>query len=742
MKKQNLIFSVLSALMICGQADALTITKATGWLESAALTWQPVENAEKYCVWYTDETAVARQIDMPLIRCYGAYYRADILGLKAGEYLFTVKAVDEEGNELESAVSAPVAVLPHVREGFAFIDGAAEMVPGAYGSDGTLKPGARVIYISAATVNTVTCDVINERGEAVPVTGLMNILSARGRGYDKTPLAIRMIGLIKSSQIDGLKGGNYIAFIGSNADKRMIENITFEGVGNDATAYGYGFFTKRSKGLEIRNVGIMLFGDDGVSMEGDNFNIWVHNNDFFYGAPGSDKDQVKGDGSIDMKYNTTNITVSFNHFWDSGKTTFAGGATEENPIYFTYHHNWFDHSDSRHPRLCHATAHIYNNYFDGNKTMCLLNTENSSAFVEANHYRNCPYPMMINMQGTNRVIWPDGTQNGGMTKAYNNKIEGACTLVYQTDNADDFDAYLVSSRDEQIPAAVRSVTGGNVYSNFDTADDMYAYTADDPEQVRTVVMAYAGRVEGGDLKWNFDNDTDDVLTEVNTPLKDAVVGYESTLVSIQEEDAAGGSDPGEGEEKPVTDGFGGAICDMMSDATSSVSVTGGSTTSSKGSVTVDGVEYSCCLKMGSSTVVSFTTSATTDLTLFFAGSDGKKVEIDNGIGTFTVTNGIIEVKDLPAGSYTIKKKSGESYLFYIRLSVNSLPTQLTGVETDYRLFVDRNVIRNDGNLYIQVYDMTGRLIYSGNKEADLGAYPRGIYCVRVAETGRTVKVAY
>jgi pectate lyase len=33
----------------------------------------------------------------------------------------------------------------------------------------------------------------------------------------------------------------------------------------------------------------------------------VHNNDFFYGAPGGDADQVKGDGSIDMKYNTTNM---------------------------------------------------------------------------------------------------------------------------------------------------------------------------------------------------------------------------------------------------------------------------------------------------------------------------------------------------------------------------------------------------------------------------------------------------
>lgn len=414
MKKRQIEVLLLFALIaIPGRMAALTLMKEIGWLEIAYVTWAPVAGAVKYEVYYSGGGVTNQKIDMPLIRQYEDYYRADALGLKAGNYTLTVKAIDDSGNELETASFSVLSVKSHVREGFAFTDKLGTFVPGGYNADGTVKDGVKIIYVSVATVNTVTCDIINERGTAVSVTGLMNILTARGKGYDKTPLIIRMIGLIKASQINGLKSEIYVAFIGSNADERTINNITFEGVGNDATAYGYGFFTKRAKGIEIRNVGIMLFGDDGVSMEGDNFNIWVHNNDFFYGSPGSDSDQVKGDGSIDMKYNTTNITISFNHFWGSGKSTFAGGAEEENPIYFTYYHNWFDHSDSRHPRLCHATTHIYNNYFDGNATMCLLNTENTSAFVEANYFRNCPYPMMINMQGTNYEKWPDGTQNGG-----------------------------------------------------------------------------------------------------------------------------------------------------------------------------------------------------------------------------------------------------------------------------------------------------------------------------------------
>jgi pectate lyase len=279
----------------------------------------------------------------------------------------------------------------------------------------------------------------------------------------------------------------------------------------------------------------MLFGDDGVSMEGDNSNIWVHNCDFLYGAIGGDSDQIKGDGSIDMKYNTTNITISFNHFWDSGKTTFAGGETEVNPIYFTYHHNWFDHSDSRHPRLCHATVHVYNNYYDANASMGLLNTENTSAFVEANYYRNTPYPMMINMQGSNYDIWPDGTQNGGMTKAFNNMMVGPYTTIYQTARPTDFDAYLVATRNEQIPNTVVSRTGANAYSNFDTAPTMYAYTPDAPSDVPTIVSTYAGRTKGGDFKWTFSNSVDDGSKVINTALKDAIAGYQSTLVNVQGE---------------------------------------------------------------------------------------------------------------------------------------------------------------------------------------------------------------
>lgn len=519
-------------------AGALNILQQKGWLETAFATWQPVADASSYQVTYSGEGAENKSVDNELIRQYKDYYRVDVPGLKAGRYTLTVKALNDKGETIDTQSTQELTVVAQNREGFAFTG---NNIPGGYDKDGTPKAGARIIYVTAKTVNTVTCAVNDKKGKPTNYTGLANILAAYSSGYDKTPLIIRMIGTIKGSEFDNLKDNNYVNFQGSNSTNRLIENITFEGVGDDATMYGYGFCFKRTRNIEIRNVGIMLFGDDAVSMDTDNTHIWVHNIDFFYGTPGSDADQVKGDGSIDMKYNSSSITISYNHFFDSGKVMGCGGTTgEDHTLLITYHHNWFDHADSRCPRLHYTTAHVYNNYYDGVPVYCIGNTTESSAFVEANYFRSCKRPMMISGQGTDTYDASTGTytlkgtfsgQNGGMTKAYNNVFDNNPKLVYQTTNATQFDAYLVNTRDEKLPETVKSVTGGWAYSNFDTADTMYVSTPDDPNQVKDIVTTYAGRTNGGDFKWAFDNSKDDEDHTVNTELKTAILNYQSSLIT-------------------------------------------------------------------------------------------------------------------------------------------------------------------------------------------------------------------
>jgi len=456
-----------------------------------------------------------------------------VLGLAAGDYTLRLVPVRNGSEDPSAAIAVgPLVVRPHRREGFAFAaNSPAGTGSGGYRDDGTLAESAQVIVVSAANINSVALDVVTGvDGRTTHAVGIERILYYRGKAFDTRPLVIRVVGLIRATDVNGLKSGRIILIKGGGEAAR-ISNITLEGVGDDATFHGIGLLLGNSKNIEIRNLGFMHFDGDAVSLEGHNHNTWVHHCDFFYGIPGRADDQIKGDGSIDMKYDSSFITISHNHFFDSGKTTFAGGEHEEGPVYFTYHHNWFDHADSRVPRLTNATAHIYNNYMDGNHGMGVLATEGSCAFIEGNYFRNTKLPMTINRQGANARAWPKGRQDGGIIKAYANVIVGESQPTYQTQSPTDFDAYLVTDRSERIPDTVRTVVGNHPYSNFDTEPTMYVSRPDAAEQVPQIVMRDAGRLGGGDFRWTFTL-ADDKSTEVNAALNAALAAYVSKLQSI------------------------------------------------------------------------------------------------------------------------------------------------------------------------------------------------------------------
>lgn len=537
-----------SAYTYVGEMDKVSILDSYGDLETAAVEWSSVKNATGYNVYYKgygEDDSNYKQLDTQLIRQYSSYFRADILGLEEGSYVVKVVPIfDGKEDKTKSAVTSSINVKSHTREGFAFSK-ESEMGTGSggYNDDGTVPANATVLYVTADNVNKITADVItNSKGTKTKCTGLVDILAKRQKGYDKTPLIIRMVGEIKGSDIEGLNSNGYLQIKG-------CYNTTFEGVGEDATINGWGLLIRNSRNVEIRNVGVMLFPDDAISLDTDNENIWIHNNDIFYGTAGSDADQAKGDGSCDVKGKSTYVTISYNHFWDSGKSSLCGMSDSEE-FFVSYHHNWFDHSDSRHPRIRVGTIHIYNNYFDGNSKYGVGVTKGASAFVEANAFRNCKQPMLSSLQGSDIAGGSKGTfsgEAGGMIKAYNNSITGGKGVVYAQDNKTQFDAYLASSRDEVVPSSYKTVSGGTTYNNFDTSSKMYSYSPDAPEDVADIVTKYAGRTNGGDFTWTFTS-KDDESYSVNTGLMTKIKNYKSDVVSV------GGNSvvvtPGEDVEAP------------------------------------------------------------------------------------------------------------------------------------------------------------------------------------------------
>lgn len=527
-------------------SNAISITDSEGWLESAYIKWNPVSYADSYNV-YVIQNGTSTQLDNELIRLYkddngNYYYRADAVGLASGSYTMKViPVVNGSESSTYAATTSTLSVTSHDRSGFAFSQGTSS---GAYEEDGTLNSDAVVLYITEETKDTVTLDVTtSSKGSTTTGTGLQNILNLYKKGYDSRPLDIRIIGQI--TDFDTMEGGD-IVISGSSSSNRISCGITVEGIGDDATVDGWGLRIKNASDVEVRNLGFMNCdsdeGDD-VGLQQNNDHIWVHNCDFFYGNAGSDADQLKGDGALDTK-TSTYVTHSYNHFYDTGKTNLQGMKSESTTNYITYHHNWYDHSDSRHPRIRTCSVHIYNNYFDGNSKYGVGVTLGASAFVENNYFRNCKYPMLISEQGSDVISdWTSLTrdedlgtfssENGGIIKAYNNTIIGATSYVTYQTNSTEFDAYEVSSASTQVPGSVVSYQGASTYNNFDTDSSiMYSYTADDPETAMVKVQKYAGRVDGGDFDWEFDDSVDDTSSAVNEELKAAISSYTTNLVSV------------------------------------------------------------------------------------------------------------------------------------------------------------------------------------------------------------------
>nr|WP_321453859.1 T9SS type A sorting domain-containing protein [uncultured Carboxylicivirga sp.] len=703
-------------------SQSVEVIDQLGWFETAMVKWNPVANAESYNVYYSGGGQEDCKIDDQLIRSYGNYYRADIPGLKAGDYQLKITPVIN-GEETEATTASVISVTSQDRSGFAFSNG---RIPGAYKADGTPKDGAVIIYITENTKNSVSMDVTGANEN--PCVGLQQILDGFKKGKDNRPLIVRLVGQI--TDLSFMYSGDVVVENKNNTSSY----ITIEGIGNDAVADGWGIRVKNATNIEIRNLAFMNCDSnegDNVGLQQNNDYVWVHHCDMFYGDAGSDADQVKGDGALDCKKSTF-VTFSYNHFGDSGKSCLLGlGENTTEGLYITYHHNWFDHSDSRHPRVRFYSAHVYNNYYDGNSKYGVGSTNGSSVFVEGNYYRNCKYPMMISQQGTDIFYDSKGTfsgEDGGIIKAFNNYMEGQKRFVAYADpdvsnSSTQFDAFVAQSRDENVPTSVISAKGGNSYNNFDTdASVMYDYMVESPENAKNTVVESAGRMEGGDFTWTFNNDVDDSSYDVNQALKNALVAYQTTLVEVQgdgednDSGEGGGDDGGEGE---VVEG------DMVHNFTASglnstfYSISG-NLSDGKGTVYYGGLTLTQCLKIESSTSIGFTTITDGLLTLVFNDGYAERIKV-NGTN-YNVSNGILELQ-LEAGSYTITK-ADVANLFFMSMVYDTPAGIESANNAEVKLYPNPvsdclNIKSNEEILKLEIYNLQGMLLHQTNVSGGL-----------------------
>lgn len=111
--------------------------------------------------------------------------------------------------------------------------------------------------------------------------GLVGIFDYRERNSNENPLIVRIIG--RADMPEGMQ--KYLLGI------RETQDVTIEGIGEDAAIHGFGITFKNAKNIELCNFAIMWYGggtdSDATALDGNNDNIWIHNIEYFYGAHGT-----------------------------------------------------------------------------------------------------------------------------------------------------------------------------------------------------------------------------------------------------------------------------------------------------------------------------------------------------------------------------------------------------------------------------------------------------------------------
>lgn len=224
---------------------------------------------------------------------------------------------------------------------------------------------------------------------------------------------------------------------------RVRSNKTI--IGNaGATISGCGLNINGDRNVIIRNITFRGWNDDAVNVQESATNIWIDHNSFTGGK----------DGAVDIKRGSDFVTVSWNRVFNHDKSMLLGhsdgnASQDRGHLRVTYHHNWFDASTQRHPRVRFGNpVHVYNNYYNNNSGYGVASTEGAGVLVEANSFENVEDPFHLG----------EGDSGPGTLVARNN--------------------LLVNSGAGQSGGSVAAIP--------------YRYTADPASSVKSIVTANAG----------------------------------------------------------------------------------------------------------------------------------------------------------------------------------------------------------------------------------------------------------
>ncbi len=269
-------------------------------------------------------------------------------------------------------------------------------------------------------------------------TDLMSIMFRRvdaNRTLNFPPLTVYVIGTLVAE-----------TGVAPMLDIKELYDVSIIGVGTDATITGFGLNISRSKNVIVRNLKFMNAPDDGITIQGDGVegtgnHIWIDHCTFTNCY----------DGALDVTNTSSYVTASWNYFYKHDKVSLQGNSdtkTSDVAMKATWHHNYFDSTGQRHPRVRFGKSHVYNNYYRKNTLYGVSSNLEADVMVEGNYFLNVPIPFETSRDGSppGDLVARDnilaGTTGPGSTRG--TAFEPSTFYSYTIDSPEDIPAMLTS----------------------------------------------------------------------------------------------------------------------------------------------------------------------------------------------------------------------------------------------------------------------------------------------------------
>lgn len=291
-------------------------------------------------------------------------------------------------------------------------------------------------------------------------------------------------------------------------------NKTIVGLGTDARIAGGGFGWNTKSNVIVQNITFEDASDDLLKINNKCKNFWIDHCTF---SDGAGTNAGSHDGMLDVTRGSEFVTISYCKFFNHDKNILIGHSDSESGdviMKVTLHHNWFNGTIQRNPRVRFATVHCYNNYYVGNTTYSVASATDAKVLVENCYFKNCPIPLQVGVPGFS----PAGflVQNGCFfdncgtlqTKAYN--MTGLFPYTYKLDSV------------KYVPCIAESFVGAS--KTYRTPEN---FTCDDAEQPNAIQ-----HINGNSNRLMLNNNTLIFSCKDISPAEISIVSIDGRLIDI------------------------------------------------------------------------------------------------------------------------------------------------------------------------------------------------------------------